>query len=209
MVFRLFPKARMSPPSHFRLPIISRRRVDFPEPEPPRITSVSPRITSRRMASRTPRPSKVLLASMTWMTGSDMASPTQEIKDRREEQIDRDHRNNGEHDGARGGNADALRAAGHAQAKPACQGADEQAEHPGLGQSRDEIPELQGIEAVMEILDGAGAEKEVGNRHPADPAGQIADHADADHHDGRRQDARHNQEPDGVDRLGFKGLDFL
>ena len=38
--------------SHMALPIIRRRRVDFPEPEPPRITNVSPRTTSRRIASR-------------------------------------------------------------------------------------------------------------------------------------------------------------
>ena len=39
---RRFPRPTMSPPSGLMLPIISRSSVDFPDPEPPRITSVSP-----------------------------------------------------------------------------------------------------------------------------------------------------------------------
>ena len=72
----------MSPPSHMTLPIIRRSRVDFPEPEPPRMTSVSPRRTSE--ADGVEDDSAVVNfggVTRTSMTSSGMRSPSQEVKD--------------------------------------------------------------------------------------------------------------------------------
>ena len=56
---------------------------------------------------------------------------------------------------------------------------------------------------------GADAEEEIGGRHSPEPTGEIADDADADHHDRRGQDSRNDQETDRIDRLGLEGFDFL
>ena len=56
---------------------------------------------------------------------------------------------------------------------------------------------------------GADAEKATGGGEPAEPAGEIADDGDADHHDRRGQNPRDDQEADRTDGLGLEGLDFL
>src|SRR5438067_12154304 len=58
---------RMSPPLGRSLPIISRSSVDLPEPDPPRMTSVSPWRTSRLILFRTVRVPKTLVTSRTWI----------------------------------------------------------------------------------------------------------------------------------------------
>src|SRR5207237_697286 len=71
-------------------PIISRSSVDLPEPDPPRMTSVSPWRTSRLILFRTVRVPKTLVTSRTWiatplMRSKDGAGACRPESDRRSE----------------------------------------------------------------------------------------------------------------------------
>src|SRR5688500_2183626 len=169
------PSAMISPPSGWMFPIISRSSVDFPEPDPPMTTSVSPSKTSRRIESSTVCAPNRLVTSMTWMAVSGMRLQAEVVEHAGEHQVDGDQGDDRVDDGFRGGIADAFGAAGDVEAEEARQAADQGAEDAGLHQAGQEILEFDDVEDALDVLAVGDAEEGLGDEHAAGGADQIGD----------------------------------
>src|SRR5882762_3295131 len=111
-----FPLSQISPELGLSMPTSVRRSVLLPEPEPPRITSVSPFITSKLMPWRISSSPYLTRRFRTEIIASGCVAAllvcsmaifqtlpfTHEEKERRKDEVHQYHQKNGNHNGARG-----------------------------------------------------------------------------------------------------------
>ena len=108
-----------------------------------------------------------------------------------------------------GGVADALGAAADAEAEVAGQAADDRAEDERLEQAGEEVADDDGLDRAAEVQLGREVLHVDGHDQPAGDADEVGDDGQARRHQGRRDDARHDEEARRVDRVRLHRLNLL
>src|SRR5712692_7345011 len=141
-----FPLSQISPELGLSRPTRVRSSVLLPEPDPPRITRVSPRITSKPMPWRISRSPKLTRRFRKEIIASDCVAAllvrsmaifqtlpfTHEEKECGKDEIHQNHQKYGNHYRAGGGSADLLRARARGKPFVASYGRDRYTEHNAL-----------------------------------------------------------------------------
>src|SRR5262245_47256905 len=144
----------MAPPFGSSSPTRCRSSVDFPQPEPPRITKMSPRRISKVtsfMRTRSPQPIVRPSARITVSGSAATASEAIGVEDQREREVDHDEVEEDRDD--RGGrrSADARRAAGGREAALAADHRDGDREDEALQDSGRDGPDRQRLPRLDEV----------------------------------------------------------
>src|SRR5450432_2449542 len=137
------PLTRTSPECGFSNPTIVRNSVLFPDPDPPKITTVSPRWISRSTPCSTSRSPNLTRSPFTEIAGASLILPScrslRRIKQRGENQIHHHHYKNGNHHSSRCRLPDLFRSRPRGKPLLATDRRNHQPEHDAFRQARHDI----------------------------------------------------------------------
>src|SRR5512138_1969828 len=188
-----------------------RRRVLFPQPLSPMTTKISPRRTRKLMPRWTTTSPKAMVRSRTstWAAATAVALETEDIEQHREDGVHHDHGHDPHDDRLRGGLSHRGRAPPAPDPVIAAGERHDCSEGNSLEEPDDHLPESQHVLRLPGILDRPEVEEPDPHQGPPQEAEEVGVRDEGGQHQGRREDAREDEELGGPEPHRPQRVDLL